>query len=88
MRRYRNTLTEADIKYDDQPGFEIFLKLEELGCSPGEVPPEWVSLTTPSGDTVLLERVGQEVDKDSNFICWSYWNEAPDDPIQLRVYNE
>jgi hypothetical protein len=85
MRRYRNTLTEADITYDDQPGFEIFLKLEELGCSPGEVPPEHVSLTTPSGDTVDLERLGEAIDKAGNHLYWSYYNDWPDDPIHLVV---
>ena len=88
MRRYRDTVTEEHITRDDQPGYVISLNSSELGCSTGQVPPDWVKLTVPGGDTVLLERVGQEVDKDSNFICWSYWNEAPDDPIQLKVYDE
>ena len=88
MRRYRDTVTEEHITRDDQSGYVISLNSSELGCSRGQVPPDYVELTVPGGDTVLLERVGQEVDKDSNFICWSYWNEAPDDPIQLRVYDE
>jgi len=85
MRRYRSSVTEEHITTDDEPGFEIHLKLEELGCSPGEVPPERVLLTTPSGHNVELDRLGECVDKDGKFLYWSYFNEWPEDPIHLRV---
>ena len=44
MRRYRNSVTEASIVRDDEPGYTIVLDADELGCSPGEVPPERVAL--------------------------------------------
>jgi len=81
----RMIITKEHITFDDQPGFEIVMKLEELGCSQGEVPPEHVSLTTPSGHNIDLDRLGESVDKLGNFLYWSYFNKWPDDPIHLRV---
>jgi hypothetical protein len=86
MRRYRNSVTEASIVRDDEPGYTIVLDADELGCSPGEVPPEQVTLDVPSGDTVHLDRLAQVVDSEDNLLYWSYFNEGPDDPIQMKVW--
>jgi hypothetical protein len=81
-------VTEEQIVRDDQPGFEIALDASELGCPPGQVPPKQVKLTVPSGDQVELERLGEVVNSEGELQYWSYFNEWPADPIQLKVFND
>ena len=88
MRHYIDTVTEEHITRDDQPGFEIELKLSDLGRSPGEKPPKTVKLFVPSGERIKLDLLGEAVDPEGNHLYWSYYNEYPGDAIHLIVKDD
>jgi len=73
----------------DPSGYDIVVEASELGCPPGQTPPDWVTLEVPSGDMVKLERLGQCVDENDTFLYWSYFNESGEElAIQLKVFND
>ena len=80
-------ITDEHIIRDDNPGYDIVLDASELGVTPGKEPPAKLKLTVPSGEEVEVELMGEVINSEGEFQYWSYWNEHPADPINLKVFS-
>jgi len=69
-------------------GFDIVLDASELGVPPGKEPPAKLSLTVPNGKEIEVELMGEVINAEGEFQYWSYFNEWPEEPVNLKVFND
>jgi len=73
---------------DDEVGFDLCIDASEMGVPPGTQPPAVVTVAMADGSTETFDCCCQVVDKNDTFMYWSYFNEAPEVAINLKVFND
>ena len=69
---------------EDASGFDIRITLTETGTT---TPPDEIIIEMPEGEVVNFDLCGSVVGSCDRFLYWSYWNEAPDEAINLQIFN-
>ena len=77
-----------NIYRDDEPGFDIIFEASEIGIPPGN-PPDEITVSIPTMSKIIkFGLCGSTVKPNGEFMYWSYWNEAPQEAIQLKIFND